>query len=82
MLFRSGELRWIAANESIQHLDDLLLRRTRVGLLLEQGGLEFEQEVKTICEQELGWDSARWQVELERYVNILDTYYRQPTYQC
>lgn len=77
-----GELRWIAANESIQHLDDLLLRRTRVGLLLEQGGLEFEQEVKTICEQELGWDSARWQVELERYVNILDTYYRQPTYQC
>ncbi len=73
-----GELRWIAANESIQHLDDLLLRRSRLGLLLEQGGLEFEQQIKELCEQELGWDFERWQIELNRYRGILNAFYRQP----
>lgn len=74
-----GELRWIAANESVQHLDDLLLRRTRVGLLLEQGGLEFEAEIKDICEQELGWSAQQWQQEVERYKAILVVHYRLPT---
>ena len=73
-----GELRWIAANESIQHLDDLLLRRTRVGLLLAEGGLEFEQEIKAICLELLGWDAERWQAEKDRYQAILTASYRQP----
>lgn len=73
-----GELRWIAANESIQHLDDLLLRRTRVGLLLTEGGLEYEQEIKTICMEQLEWDSERWQTERDRYQSILEVSYRQP----
>ncbi len=33
-----GELRWAARNEAVVHLDDLLLRRTRIGLLLPKGG--------------------------------------------
>lgn len=73
-----GELHWVAANESVQHLDDLLLRRTRVGLLLQQGGLEYEQEIKKVCAQELGWTNERWQTELERYKYILKAYYRLP----
>ncbi|NQD91697.1 glycerol-3-phosphate dehydrogenase/oxidase, partial [Pseudomonas sp. CrR25] len=32
------ELAWAAQNELVLHLDDLLLRRTRLGLLLPQGG--------------------------------------------
>lgn len=74
-----GELRWIVANESIQHLDDLLLRRTRLGLLYAQGGLEFASTLKQICQQVLGWDTALWQEEVTRYEAILNAYYRQPS---
>lgn len=76
--FYWGELRWIIANESIQHLDDLLLRRTRLGLLYERGGLEFEKQIQALCRQELNWDAARWHSEVARYKDILEAYYRQP----
>lgn len=76
-----GELRWIAEHESIQHLDDLLLRRSRAGLLLKEGGLEreFIGKVKEICQQALKWSDERWQAEHERYSRLLNAYYRLPT---
>ena len=71
----------IAEHESIQHLDDLLLRRSRAGLLLKEGGLdrEFIGKVKEICQQELKWSDERWQAEYERYSRLLNAYYRLPT---
>ena len=33
-----AELPWVARNEGVVHLEDLLLRRVRIGLLLPQGG--------------------------------------------
>ena len=36
--FCLAECRWAARNESVLHLDDLLLRRTRLGSVLERGG--------------------------------------------
>lgn len=73
-----GELSWVMAHEGIQHLDDLLLRRTRIGLLLEQGGLEFEQPLQALCEQILGWDTERWHNEKKRYKAVLQAAYRLP----
>lgn len=73
--FLWAELRF-SATELVVHLDDLLLRRTRLGLLLAQGGLEFSAHIQRICQQELHWDDSRWQQEVERYQRILDTYYR------
>jgi glycerol-3-phosphate dehydrogenase len=73
-----AELRWSARNEAIIHLDDLLLRRTRIGLLVEQGGLIFEEKIKAICCEELNWDEQKWQVELERYKSIWHKYYSIP----
>ena len=35
--FCLAECRWAARMESVVHLDDLLLRRTRLGLILERG---------------------------------------------
>ena len=73
-----AELRWSAKNEAVVHLDDLLLRRTRIGLLVEQGGLIYKDKIKAICCQELSWSDQQWQVELERYQVIWNTYYSIP----
>ncbi|HDL42369.1 MAG TPA: glycerol-3-phosphate dehydrogenase/oxidase [Actinobacteria bacterium] len=73
-----AELRRAAGNEAVMHLDDLLLRRVRVGLLLEGGGVEILPRVKEICAEELGWDDARWDVEMSTYLETWDRAYRPP----
>lgn len=62
-----AELRWAARSEAVVHLDDLLLRRVRVGLTLPQGGLDCLGRIRAIVQPELGWDDARWDFELDRY---------------
>lgn len=66
--FLWAELRHAARVERVVHLEDLLLRRVRAGLLLPGGGVEHLPRVKLICQQELGWDDARWAKEEERYL--------------
>lgn len=65
-----GELRWVARSEGVCHLDDLLLRRTRLGLILPRGGESILPIVKQICQEELHWDESRWQLEQANYVAI------------
>lgn len=62
-----AELRWAARSEAVLHLDDLLFRRTRLGLLLPQGAAEILPAVRAVCQAELGWDDARWTAEQEAY---------------
>lgn len=62
-----AELRWAARHEAVQHLDDLLLRRVRLGLLLPRGGEDQLPAVRRICQPELGWDDAHWDREEVRY---------------
>ena len=76
--FCLAECRWAARNESVIHLDDLLLRRTRLGSLLERGGEALFADIEQICAQELQWDSQRWQTERERYREIWRKYYSLP----
>jgi glycerol-3-phosphate dehydrogenase len=73
-----AELRWAALAEGVAHLDDLLLRRTRLGLLLPQGGLRFESRIRALCQPELGWDDARWQRERQRYSALWQTSHALP----
>jgi glycerol-3-phosphate dehydrogenase len=73
------ELRWAAKNEGVVHLEDLLLRRVRLGLLLEGGGAEILPRVKDICTEELGWDDARWETEEAAYLETWNRSYRPPT---
>jgi len=68
-------LRWVLENESVKHLDDLLLRRTRLGNLLPQGARELFPELKVLCEQLLGWSGARWESEESRYLGIYRQFY-------
>jgi glycerol-3-phosphate dehydrogenase len=73
-----AELRWAARHEHVAHLDDLLLRRTRLGILARQGGAEFLPRLGQICRAELGWSDARWDAEAVRYRDIWRDHYSLP----
>lgn len=77
--FCLAECRWAARHESVHHLDDLLLRRTRLGLLLPAGGQQLFDKLRQICVDELAWDEADWQRELSRYREIYQRYYSLPS---
>src|SRR3546814_13874230 len=55
-----AELRWSLAHEAVVHLDDLLLRRTRNGLVSAQGGAALLPLIGEVCRQVLGWDDSHW----------------------
>jgi glycerol-3-phosphate dehydrogenase len=65
-----AELRWAARAEGVVHLDDLLLRRVRLGLLLPQGGLAHMDRIRATVQAELGWDNSRWEVEQNHYAQL------------
>ncbi|CAG0936181.1 glycerol-3-phosphate dehydrogenase [Thermoflexales bacterium] len=70
-----AELRWAAREEGVVHLDDLLLRRVRLGLLLPQGGLAYSQRIRAIAQPELGWSDERWEQELRDYTALWNRCY-------
>lgn len=72
------ELVVAARYEAIVHLDDLLLRRTRLGILLPRGGLDHLSQISNLVRPELGWNDERWQNEINRYRAIIATHYGLP----
>jgi len=73
-----AELRWAARAEGVVHLEDLMLRRTRLGLLLPTGGSNVLPEIRAICQAELGWDDARWESEEAAYLALWTSAYSLP----
>ncbi|WEF33749.1 glycerol-3-phosphate dehydrogenase/oxidase [Pseudoduganella chitinolytica] len=73
-----AELRWAARCEAVQHLDDLLLRRTRIGILTKHGGSHLLERVRAICQPELGWSDARWSAETAAYAALWQRHYGLP----
>ncbi len=72
------ELRWAARNESVMHLDDLLLRRTRIGLLLPHGAAAHLPRIRALCQTGLGWDDVRWAAEEANYRALIASHYSLP----
>ncbi|MFZ6638982.1 glycerol-3-phosphate dehydrogenase/oxidase [Undibacterium sp. TC4M20W] len=72
------ELRWAARHEAVEHLQDLMLRRTRLGLLVRQGGLALLPRIRAICQPELAWDDERWENEQSAYLQLWNKYYALP----
>jgi glycerol-3-phosphate dehydrogenase len=72
------ELRWAARAEGVVHLEDLLLRRVRVGHLLPRGGASLLPRIRTICQPELGWSDDRWATEQSAYLRLWDESYGLP----
>ncbi len=73
-----AELRWAARAEGVIHLEDLLLRRTRLGLQLPRGGASLLPAIRAICQSELGWTEARWQQEADAYQALWQRAYSLP----
>ena len=65
-----AELRWAARAEGVVHLDDLLLRRVRLGLLLPRGGWDQLDRIRAIVQPELGWGDDRWHREAAAYAGL------------
>jgi glycerol-3-phosphate dehydrogenase len=70
-----AELRWAAREEGVEHLDDLLLRRVRLGLLLPHGGRDLLGRIRAIIQPELEWSDQRWQQEEAAYLQTWKGYY-------
>ncbi|MGB8982206.1 MAG: glycerol-3-phosphate dehydrogenase C-terminal domain-containing protein, partial [Anaerolineales bacterium] len=65
-----AELRQAARAEGVIHLDDLLLRRVRLGLLLPNGGMDLLPRIRSVVQSELGWDDVRWEKEASEYAEL------------
>ncbi|MBN1661249.1 MAG: glycerol-3-phosphate dehydrogenase/oxidase [Anaerolineae bacterium] len=73
-----AEVRWAARDEGVVRLDDLLLRRVRLGHLVTGGGKALLPSIRAIAQPELGWDDARWGEEEEAYLDLWHNYYNLP----
>jgi glycerol-3-phosphate dehydrogenase len=73
-----AELRWSLNCETVVHLDDLLLRRSRLGVLLPAGGEAVFGRVRPLAQELLDWDDAAWSRELQRYRDIIARHYSLP----
>jgi glycerol-3-phosphate dehydrogenase len=65
-----AELAWAAGHEPVCHLDDLLLRCFRFGILLSDGGQSLLPSLKPIIMDKIGWTEKRWTEEAARYRRI------------
>lgn len=73
-----AELRWAARAEQVHRLDDLLLRRTRLGLQLPGGGAALLPRIRAICQGELGWSDELWEREQRTYLTAWRNQYGVP----
>ncbi len=62
-----AELRWSLREEQVRRLDDLLMRRTRLGLVAPRGAEALLPMLEAPCREALGWDAALWADEVARY---------------
>ena len=65
------EIEFIARYERVVHLDDLILRRTLMGLLGEVNGPLIE-ELAAIVAPVLGWSTQDAAAEVERTIQLLE----------
>jgi len=63
-----AELPYVAQNEQIRHLGDLLLRRVRIGLLTPLGGKAYLKRIQRLCKKVLPWGRRRWREEISIYL--------------
>lgn len=73
-----AELLWACEHESVMHLDDLLLRRVRIGMLYPKGAKELVQPLSEQLRLALEWTRQQWDEEWARYELIIERHYSLP----
>jgi glycerol-3-phosphate dehydrogenase len=70
------EIDWIARNESVVHLSDIVLRRTTVAI---EGQLTYEGlvDIAGITAKALGWDAPLVAYEINDVVSLLKAFHGQ-----
>ena len=74
-----AELHWALRHEQVRFLDDLLLRRTRLGLLLPDGAAALLPRLEPIAREALGWSAGEWRDQCDRYARLIAQCYTVPT---
>lgn len=74
-----AELHWALRHEQVRFLDDLLLRRTRLGLLLPEGGAALLPRLEPVAREALRWSAGEWRDQCERYARLIAQCYTVPT---
>lgn len=74
-----AELRWAFEREAVLHLDDLLLRRVRLGHLLPDGGAALRAEIEARLRDLSAWSPRRWEDEWDRYGRLWSAHYGPPS---
>jgi len=73
-----AEIEWAIKHESVQHLDDLMLRRTRLGNVMPNLDSQSWSKIKHLMMHHLGWSESVWHDELERYLKLWNENYSLP----
>lgn len=73
-----AELYWALRHEQVRFLDDLLLRRTRLGLLLPAGAAALLPRLEPVAREALSWSAGEWRDQCDRYARIIDQCYTVP----
>lgn len=68
------EVQFLAQEEKVVHVEDLLLRRSLIGMLGQTSG-PLVQELAVVLGESLGWSAERQQAEIERTAARFADYY-------
>jgi glycerol-3-phosphate dehydrogenase len=68
--FSESEIDWIARNEHVEHLEDILLRRTSLAITGKLSDALCRQVCK-VAAQALGWSAKRETIELDMLSTVL-----------
>jgi glycerol-3-phosphate dehydrogenase len=70
----AAEVRVHLAFGAVLRLEDLLLRRVRVGMWSPPLARALAPRLRTLCEQELAWDRRRWDAEAAAFEKALEAW--------
>ncbi len=65
-----AEIAYACTHEGVNHLEDIMLRRTRLIYEVGNQGLDCVPEIAEIAADLLGWDSARTEREVTAYTQL------------
>lgn len=65
--YLKAEIIWAVRDSAVVHLADLMLRRTRLGLLLNEGGAAQMTMIQELAAPILGWTESHWVDECDQY---------------